>query len=505
VSAERLPHGVRRRNTQRCTMSPLSRRQISVPKSLDSMPVSLLVDSFPRHKTPFAPLHPPVPGRKLFHLDRFTPCEENCCATATTCDHEERIVKLFRLMSSLLALVAVPGLLAKTIHVPKDQPTIQDGINAANNGDTVLVAPGKYVENINFNGKAIIVTSAKGPKVTVIDGNKLGPVATFISKETTTSVLRGFTLENGVGGGYWDGGGAAIAYSSPTINQNIIVNNEDCGIGSSFGSPAITNNVIRNNKSGEGGGVLIGGATMASFPPILSNNIIEGNSVYDYSFGGGVSLYAAGTVIVENNKIINNQAPNGQGGGMYIVNEADEIIVQNLIANNYSTSGSQIYSLVPQSSIGMRLINNTIVSADPSIGDLSPDAAVVADGFNANVLIVNNIIFAPLDGAALLCNPIYQEGPPMVQYNDAFNTLGVPYGDSCTGMDGTQGNISGDPEFVLSGKIPYELQPNSPAINAGSTSAPDLPKKDLAGHPRIVNGKIDMGAYEHQGKESDRK
>jgi hypothetical protein len=68
-------------------------------------------------------------------------------------------VKLIRLVLALFAVVVVPCGLASTIHVPKDQPTIQAGINAANNGDTVLVSPGKYVENINFNGRAITVTS----------------------------------------------------------------------------------------------------------------------------------------------------------------------------------------------------------------------------------------------------------------------------------------------------------------------------------------------------------
>jgi lipopolysaccharide export system protein LptA len=59
--------------------------------------------------------------------------------------------------------IAVPAASAKTIHVPADQATIQAGINAAVNGDTVLVSPGTYLENINFNGKAITVTSANGP------------------------------------------------------------------------------------------------------------------------------------------------------------------------------------------------------------------------------------------------------------------------------------------------------------------------------------------------------
>jgi hypothetical protein len=411
-------------------------------------------------------------------------------------------VKLIRLVLALFAVVVVPCGLASTIHVPKDQPTIQAGINAANNGDTVLVAPGKYVENINFNGKAITVTSAGGAKVTVIDGNAAEPVVLFIRNEGTNSVLNAFTLQNGGGGNYSAGGGIFVSQASPTITNNVIKNNTALnggGVGVIEGSPVIVGNVIDGNSAQFGGGIGVGGNSNAQ---IMHNTISDNTGSFG---GGGVELNGAANVILEDNKILSNTGMI-QGGGFYIVNESDEIIVQNLIANNWSPSGSQIYSTVPQSSVGFRLINNTIVSATPrSTGRSTPDAAVVADGFNTNVLLVNNIIFAPVDGAALLCNPSYQDGPPIVQNNDAFNTLGVSYGDSCAGMDGTQGNISGNPEFVGLGEIPYELRPNSPAINAGTNSAPDLPRKDLAGHPRIVGGTIDSGAYEYQESEGDQK
>src|SRR5262245_49247689 len=74
---------------------------------------------------------------------------------------------------------------AGTIHVPADQPTIQSGIDAAVDGDTVLVAPGLYVERIWFMGKAITVKSSGGPAVTVIDGSGPGPssVVTFAAGE----------------------------------------------------------------------------------------------------------------------------------------------------------------------------------------------------------------------------------------------------------------------------------------------------------------------------------
>lgn len=402
-----------------------------------------------------------------------------------------------RLMFILSVLIAgLPSALASTIHVPKDQPTIQAGINAANNGDTVLVAPGKYVENINFNGKAITVTSGKGPKVTIIDGGTVAPVVVFTTKEDTHSVLNGFTLQNGSGNGYLAGAGISITAASPTLTNNLVKNSAagwGGGIGVYGGSPVIAGNVIDGNSAAFGGGIAVLGDSYSR----IVHNRISNNFAEE---GGGLEFFGAGHVFVEDNRIFGNFA--GDGGGIDIVNEADEIIVQNLITNNFAQSGSQVYSSIPQSSLGFRLINNTIVSGPPYTNH-SSDAAVVADGFNTNVLIVNNIIFAPVDGAALLCNPSYQDGPPIVQNNDAFNTLGVSYGDSCAGMGGTQGNISGNPEFVGLGMIPYELQPTSPAINTGTNSAPDLPKKDLAGHPRIVGGTIDIGAYEYQGKESD--
>lgn len=400
-----------------------------------------------------------------------------------------------------LALALVPASLASIIHVPADQPTIQAGINAAANGDTVLVSPGTYVENINFNGKAITVRSSNGPKVTIIDGGGIAPVVTFATSETRSSVISGFTIQNGSStlSSQYDGGGIYVSSASPTIKSNIIQDNTACsaggGIALEFASPLIQGNTISSNRQAGcsggvgGGGISIGGASTAQ----VIGNKIE-NNTWSTAGGGGISLFAAGLPLIENNLIVGNSST--QGGGIYMVNEADEIIVQNVIAKNLASDGAQIYSSIPSSAVGFRLINNTIVSNSPS------NAAVVADGFNANAEIIGNVIIAPAGESALLCNPIYMDGPPIVQFNDAFTPSGVSYDGMCAGFGGTNGNISASTQFVNANGSDYQLKGGSLAIDAGDNSAPDLPTKDFAGNPRIINGNggataiVDMGAYE---------
>jgi hypothetical protein len=88
-------------------------------------------------------------------------------------------------------------------------------------------------------------------------------------------------------------------------------------------------------------------------------------------------------------------------------------------------------------------------------------------------------------------------GPPIVKFNDAFNAT-TAYSGSCAGFDGTNGNISSDPPLINVAKNNYQLSLGSLAINAGTDATPVVLKTDFAGHPRIVGGTSDMGAYEVQ-------
>jgi hypothetical protein len=403
-------------------------------------------------------------------------------------------------VSFAVVLLAAAGFFstcwAEVINVPGDQPTIQKGIDAASNGDTVRVAPGTYTENINFNGKLITVTSSGGPGVTTIDGGNAAPVATFNSGETTAAVLSGFTLTNGNSPSA-GGGGISINTASPTIFGNVITHNVACfggvGIAVGSGSPIIQNNTISDNSqsacSGDAGG---GIALSGSSAQVLSNLIA--NNTYRNGNGGGLSI-SGGSPLIENNTITGNstQLFGGQGGAMWIY-ASNAAIVQNLIINNQAGIGGGIWL---DANAATTFVNNTI-AANTSTQDQG--SAVYTLGFGAQ--FINNLFIGLLRQTAVLCDPT--SGPPVFENNDAFSVLANGFDGSCAGQAGVSGNISVQPEFVDAPQDNYRLLAGSPGIDAGLNSAPDLPPTDFDGLPRIVDGSgkktsiIDMGAYEFQ-------
>jgi parallel beta-helix repeat protein len=397
-------------------------------------------------------------------------------------------MKHISILCLLLSVSAVAY--AATINVPADQPTIQAAINAANTGDTVLVAPGTYIENINFLGKAITVKSSGGNQVTTIDGGHANSVVTFNTGETLKSVLHGFTIQNGNAS---EGGGVYIFYASPTITGNKVVSNSGGGIAVEFSSTLVQGNLVSKNSqpSGTGGGgINVGGAGSAQ---IIGNTVQKNTG----GFGGGMTLYAAGTPTLRNN-IIQGNTTGGQGGGIWIVNVSDALIVQNLIYNNTaSQGGAGIYFLVPYGYRGPLLVNNTIVGTSSS----SQGSAVYAGGFYDRVLFYNNLLIGASGTSAIYCDNTYDQTPPTLTTNDAYSPSGSGIAGACSAQSGINGNISADPKFVTNTN--FRLQAGSLAIDAGDNAAPNLPPHDLAGQARIVDGNgdgiavIDIGVYEY--------
>ena len=117
---------------------------------------------------------------------------------------------------------------ADAIVVPVDHTTIQKAIDAASDGDTIVVLGGSYRENINFLGKAVTVqsTDPSDPGVvgaTVIEGQDIDrSIIRFVNNETATSVLSGLTIKGGHKYDAHVGGGIYVREASPTIRNNYI-------------------------------------------------------------------------------------------------------------------------------------------------------------------------------------------------------------------------------------------------------------------------------------------
>ncbi|MBW8040614.1 MAG: hypothetical protein FVQ85_11495 [Planctomycetes bacterium] len=122
--------------------------------------------------------------------------------------------------------------------------TIQRGINAAQDGDTVLVWPGVYNETatngINFKGKAITVKSVADAAVLEVPGFV---AVTFIQGEDGNSVFSNFVLRGSTAGIF-------ALFANPTLNNVTVVGNNN-GVIADNANPLITNSIFWNNTNGD--------------------------------------------------------------------------------------------------------------------------------------------------------------------------------------------------------------------------------------------------------------
>ncbi len=352
---------------------------------------------------------------------------------------------------------------------------IQTAINATTNGDTVSVAAGTYVENINFNGKNIAVIGADSSN-TIIDGDSSGSVVVLNSGEDSTAVLKNFTITNGAndyGGGVWiegssplleyliveenyaihnRGGGIWFNNSNSTLKYSTIINNiaQDYGGGISIdnNSTIIVEDVIINNNvthNYDGGGVSVDNSSVN-----ITSCTINGNSATHW--GGGIyfecSDYSSGYGRIIDSFIENNTAESN-GGGLYS-HSADLEIIGTVVSNNVSSSGMGGGLNVDGGNI--EIINTTIqgnFSAQRG-GGLS---SVPSSLYLSRNRIVNNVTNGDGGGIYLCC------GTDAEIYNNtiAENSSGSGqangiYFNGCGGSINIKNSIlwnSGDQELLL--------------------------------------------------------
>ncbi len=386
-------------------------------------------------------------------------------------------LRLIAIFSFILLAGSVATLSQATdIHVPADHPTIQAALDAAVNGDTVIVADGVWTgagnRDLVFNGKEVLLVSVNGPQNCTIDceGSTSDPHRAFVFEtgEGPLTVVQGFTLT----GGFADRGGAIVCdATSPTILDCVITGNEaqqrGGGISCHYASAALISGcVISDNTAlgltpnfGGGGLSLIHQCTVR-----LENCRVEGNSGF---YGGGIKNRSGSTLEAEGCVITGNQA--NQGGGLASIAYADTYFVNCLIAGNTSDGrGGGIYAFSDfgaPAPIGYGSMTDLSFCTMVGNQGLSYGSAVYMDGLD-NLMVSNSIVWG--------------NGPVPLEPSYAGDDE-VTWSDIEGGYTGF-GNIDEDPLFVSGPLGDHYLSQTaagqaatSPCVNAAdpSAAAPD--------------------------------
>jgi parallel beta-helix repeat protein len=466
---------------------------------------------------------------------------------------------------------------------------IQDAVDVAQTGDTVLVAGGVYatggravygtMTNRVAIDRCIRVESLMGPEVTIIQGYQVpgttnGDGAIRCVYLTYGASLSGFTLTKGAtlhSGDVWElGGGGLWCESQASIASNcVVVGNAAAGNGGGLLGGTLNDCTLTGNWAGLGGGGTFGGTlnhcTLTTNSAhgahgsgigggaagdwdnncTLNNCTLTGNSAND--FGGG----AAGR---DNNCTLNNCTLTGNsarssGGGAYWCTLNNCTLTDNsarygggaaggmlnncTLSDNSATDygGGAESSTLYKCTLSGNSATNYGGGADGGMLDnctLTGNSAVYGGGgawgatLNNCTLSGNSAVgdyaYGGGAGSSTLYNctltgnsAVYGGGGASwstlnncILYFNAAATNGVNYfygtlSYCCTTPQPTNGfgNMTNAPLFVDYAGGNLRLQSNSPCINAG-TNFYAVGSTDLDGRPRIVGGRVDIGAYEFQ-------
>lgn len=321
--------------------------------------------------------------------------------------------------------------------VPGTYTSIQSALESSNSGDTILVYPGVYYENIDLLGKSVVLGSlfllsgdTSYVSQTIIDGSSLDRVITIDSNENTLTRLSGFTVQNGLSSGVGEypvgyGGGIFIGQNcSPRLDHLIIQNSEAQYTGGgihSQGSPVIESVLIRSNQSS--------------------------------TSGGGICFNPWTWAEVLNSRIINNQS--NTGGGIGISGDGNNVwLKRTLIADNHSISTGAGINFTSASQYSNLFITNSTISNNETSN--SAIGGGIYTGSNLSISAENTILWGNL--------------PAMVGQSDGAVSIEFNYSLIEGGWLGVA-NSDQDPLFNTDSENPYSLLATSPCINMGN---PDL-------------------------------
>ena len=433
------------------------------------------------------------------------------------------------ILTFIIGLFCIGNLsFAAIINVAPEKMTIQEGIDLAESGDTVLVADGIYKEdgnvNIDFKGKKITVKSENGPEATIIDCESTPNTRGFIfqNDETHNSILDGFTIKNGI---HDLGGGIFCDSSSPMVmnciiswNTAVAANFHAQGGGGiyCFNSDAVFDSCLITNNTAEstfGGGVFFDGAWIrddvvlreTTPEPSLLNCTISDNN------GGGVFCFDdvdpiiqdckvsqnSGSGIVYNfflrtqNPIINCIIEQNSDSGV-VCSEASSLkIMDSIIRQNVGEIGGGIFCS-PTSVIEVSnciIAENIATESGGGIGVISTRGEAII----SNCTITRNTanergggVYTSIEVSHFTLSNSIVWGNNSNGTHDEFSAIGETIEiTSCDIRDGLEGigrqpdgkwfiyenNIDKDPLFVNPDRGDYSLSRNSPAEGMGAQTS----------------------------------
>jgi len=381
---------------------------------------------------------------------------------------------------------------AKICNIPSVYYSIQEGIDSSANGDTILVQPGIYLENINYHGKNVVVASlylttgdTSYISSTTITSSPILPlpptdcsIVTFNNGETHSAQLIGFTLTGGLGnprhyGPEWVlyGGGIFCDNSSPTLSHLIIkTNTAECGGGVFL---HVSNAIIENC--------------------LIKDHVLNSTMYTSPDAGGAVACVNCTNAIIRNCIILNNTVSTA-GAAIYSIMSSVSVVNCLITSNHSMDMGSAFYA---DSRSNLKIINSTLYGnkCDSGPGNMVAGTIYCIDSAHVHI---NNSIFWNNKPAIIVCQINYSPSEITVSHSDLQGGIDSIITNGNATVNWLSGNINTFPMFVDTALNNFHLKNTSPCINTGDTTGlSNIPFYDLDNNNRFINA-IDMGCYENQ-------
>ncbi len=372
-----------------------------------------------------------------------------------------RIDRLLAIAVCILASFCGGSARAATIQVPQDYSTVAEALDAAQPGDAIELAPGRYVEfDLVMKPGIRLYGTGTGPGATILDAQGKGRImsATYMERD---SQVRNLTFANGWAKdpeGYGQYGGALyINWAKLWLQDCLFENNRADASGGAICSMKTTALLVscqfEGNSAVKGGGAMdcsfeaspslrhcvfksntasYGGALSCrtGSSPQLTNVIFDGNSTQGtYDIGGAVITFLDSSPVFESCTFSRNQAY--AGGALFADQESPTTVNQStIVANSAEAYGAGIYS-------------------------------------NNAELTISNSIIAFQDGMGL---ESAGRATPVLECTNIFGNTGGDWVGTLASLDGTAGNLQADPLFCeteLDDEYHFMLEDGSPCSADG--------------------------------------